>query len=635
MKFNLILSLTIAVNTVIAATLPAKSLPPKRPIDNANTIPTSNAASTSTKVIIPWKSECPIETMESPEQENCDERNGYYIQGAPMDEEGHCDFKYACFLPSDAEKILPDAIKAQDPSECIEIEGHYYCSADLNNFSCENCTFSQFTQMVYETFGEKFHYENIDATQITTPIELPTNTAEKIKCAKRINLANEGTECRGRSGHFIKMSFYPDCDNDYYACFLKNNRKISNNGVAAQNLSECITINGYEYCSVDYTNISCSEGKECTFPELIQEISNTFGNYFSYEKSATTSTEAVSIPEREYCELGNYQYYSEEDNCERRGGKFVYGAPVADDGKCDYKYACFLPSGNARLFPDAFKAEDSSECIDIDGDVYCSADLNNIECPDCTFSQFVERVKDVLDYEFNYDAFDVSKITEPIVLPKDVTPQNVECLQRKPLPDEPYEACRRVDGVLFNMEFHPDCETTYYACFIPRNEESEITALRAQDLSECVTIRRYGHSNVYCAVDYYGGVTCPEGNCSFTSFVQEMSRIYGDYFDYEPYIPDEITDYAENYINDYFEEYYEDYTDAATDYVDVRTTKTIPPNIKPLPTTTTKTVPPNIKPLTITTTTTRTIPNCIPVTVTEKVQEVMTVTVKETVTVTV
>jgi len=541
MKFYLLLSLAIAVNTAVS------------------------------KTVLPWKEECYMSDIETDEQSDCSERNGYYYQSAPINEEGDCPTKYACFLPSGAKKILPDAIKAQDPSECIEIGGRYYCSADLNNIPCENCTFPEFVQKAYETFGGRFQYEEIDVSKVKTPIELPTDTAEKIKCAKQESIDGK---CRDRGGYYLNMSFYPDCDKDYYACFLPNNKKILKNSIAAKNLSECIIIDDEEYCSIDYTNISCPEGKECTYPELLKEISNIFGDYFSYEKSSTTSTEAVSNPEKEFCYVRNYQYYSEERNCDDRDGVYAHGSVLNDDGKCDYKYACFLPSGVTRLFPDAFKAEDPSECIDINGDVYCSADLNNIECPDCTFPQFVERVKEVLDQEFYYKAVDVSEVTESIVLPKDVIPQNVECAKRKPLPEKPYRACRNVGGELFNMEFHPDCEKTYYACFIPRDGVPKKTAIKAKYLSECITITVIGHPNVYCAVDYYDGVTCPEGKetCTFTEYVQEMSRIYGDYFDYAPYIPkdnedytDAVTDYIED-NSDIVTDYAEDYTDVVIDY---------------------------------------------------------------------
>jgi len=503
MKFELLLSLAIAANTAV------------------------------TKTVLPWKEECYMLDMITPEHENCIERNGYYFQGAPIDEEGHCPTKYACFLPSGAKKILPDAIKAQDPSECIEIRGRYYCSADLNNIPCENCTFPEFVQKAYETFGGRFEYEEIDVSKVKTPIELPTNTTEKIRCSKQESIDRK---CRDREGYYLHMSFYPDCDKDYYACFLPNNRKILKNAVAAKNLSECIIIDGEEYCSIDYTNISCPKGKKCTFPKLVKEISNTFGDYFSYKKSTKRSKKAISIPEREFCSVRNYQYSSEESNCDNRDGQFIYGATLNDDGECNTNYACFLPSGNARFFPGAFKAKDSSECINLYGYNYCSADLNNIECPDCTFPQFVKKVKDVIDEDFNYGEVDDS---EPAVIPKDEDTQNVECIQRKSLPEEPYEACRRVDGEFFNMEFHPDCEKTYYACFIPQDSEPEKTAIKAKDLSECITITIYGHQNVYCAVDYYDGVTCPEGKetCTFTEYVQEMSRIFGDYFDNKPYDP--------------------------------------------------------------------------------------------------
>jgi len=178
MKLNLLLSLgVVAVNAVVG------------------------------KVIIPWKSECEIEAEETPEQTDCSDRNGYFIHGAPIDGEGQCSYKYACFLPSGAKKIFPFAIKAQDPSECIELRGKYYCSADLNNIPCENCTFSQFVYTVYETFGRKFDYEDIDVSKIKTPIELPTETDEKIKCVKEGTYNDEEIICKKRDGLFFQNEF--------------------------------------------------------------------------------------------------------------------------------------------------------------------------------------------------------------------------------------------------------------------------------------------------------------------------------------------------------------------------------------------------------------------------------------------
>jgi len=549
MNLNLLLFLGTVVNIVVGATLPSQYLQFTKSI--TNTVSSLYASPTSPNVLTPRQWGCGFWADDPSRNEgnNCFERNGRYINGISA----NCEHKYVCFLPSGEKKIFPFAIKAQDPSECIEIEGKYYCSADLSNIECPDCTFTQFVQKVDSTIGGHFFtYKNIDVTQITTPIELPTDTDEKIKCLKdNTFIGSRERDCTNRKGYYINMSFYPDCDEEYYACLLPNNRKISKNGVVARNLSECITIANdpmrffapltAKYCSVDSTNISCSEGKECTFTELLQEIGNTYGDYFPYEKSNSTSIEPVTIPQKEFCNKNDGTYYLQERNCETRNGVIIKGYPVDDDGICDIKYACFLPSGNARLFPDAFKAQDPSECIIINGRNYCSVDLNNIECPDCTFTQFTEKVKDIFDY--NFENVDMTKLTEPILLPKDVPSKNIECINRYPsVPQIPYNTCKEIDGIFFSMEFYPDCEKTYYTCFIPQYREPEESAIKAQDPSECITIA----STVYCAADYYDGVTCPEGkdDCTFTEYVQEMARIYGDYFDYEPYIPEVTTEIA-------------------------------------------------------------------------------------------
>jgi len=156
----------------------------------------------------------------------------------------------------------------------------------------------------------------------------------------------------------------------------------------------------------------------------------------------------------------------------------------------------------------------------------------------------------------------MTNITEPILLPKDVPSKNVECIIRKPAPEIPNNACREVDGMFFNIEFYPDCEKTYYTCFIPQNIEPEENAIKAQDLSECIVIS--GTNTIYCAADYYDGVTCPEGkeNCTFTEYVQEMARIFGDYFNYEPYILEDtseiITEITTDFITDFTTDSLED-----------------------------------------------------------------------------
>jgi len=282
MKLNLLLSLgVVAVNAVVG------------------------------NVIIPWEMEwemewemvCEMDAVETIEQTSCSERRGYIIDDVLIDKEGECSYKYACFLPSGAKHIFPFAIKAQDPSECIEIEGQYYCSADINNIPCENCTFSQFVSTVYETFGERFEYEDIDVSKIKTPIKLPTDTTdEKVKCVKYNIYSDEEIICERNYGLYMRASFYPDCDHDYYACFLPNGEKVTDNGIEAQNLSECITIDGVKYCSIDFTNVSCPKGKECTFTEYVQEFRHVFGSYFYSTDGVTYYTEEQTDAVEDYPE---------------------------------------------------------------------------------------------------------------------------------------------------------------------------------------------------------------------------------------------------------------------------------------------------------------------------------------------
>jgi len=315
MKLNLLLSLRIAVNIVVGQILPHTPFV-------TNTASSLNASPTPTNVVIPKTPNCNFEGFRlTREAESCSNRNGYYAIGYAMD----CNSYYACFLPSGEKKIFPFAIKAQDPSECIYTRGEYYCSADLTNVECPDCTFTEFVQKVDDLIGYNFGYKTIDVTNISTPIELPTETSDKIECVYGSSLSLRDLDCEIiRRGYLINMSLYPNCDDIYYACLLPNNRKISKYGVAAQNLTECITI--YDdpimdifqvdppvYCSVGYTNIPCPEGKkECSFTELLQEFSNIFGDYFIYEKSNTTSTEAVTIPEKEFCGVLVNTFYRKE-----------------------------------------------------------------------------------------------------------------------------------------------------------------------------------------------------------------------------------------------------------------------------------------------------------------------------------
>jgi len=143
MKLNLLLFLGIVVNIIIGATLLSQYLPFTKSV--TNTVSSINASPTSTNILFPRQHICGAwAAIETNNSTNCYERNDYYFRGDSKD----CTPYYACFLPSGEKRIFPYAIKAQDPSECIEMRGQYYCSVDLNNVECPNCTFTQFIEKI-------------------------------------------------------------------------------------------------------------------------------------------------------------------------------------------------------------------------------------------------------------------------------------------------------------------------------------------------------------------------------------------------------------------------------------------------------------------------------------------------------
>eukprot|EP00833_Pecoramyces_ruminatium_P007197 jgi/Orpsp1_1/1181229/evm.model.c7180000076374.1 len=513
----------------------------------------------STKVVIPWRGECPIAAEETPEQTDCNERDGFFMFGAPMDEEGNCEYRYACFLPTGATKIFPNAILAKDPSECIKIKGNYYCSADLNNYDCPDCTFPQFVQKVYESFGERFDYEDIDLNEVTTPITVPTETSENIKCATRKSYGTEGRNCEIRDGLFLNEAFYPDCDKKRFACFLPEGKKITKNAVAAQNPSECIVIDGKTYCSIDYTNISCPEGKEtCTFSELLQEISGIYGDYFSYEapsnppKTVTPTPSAhpnrPQVINTDFCSVSNYEYefYKPLQDCDDRDGKFIYGAPVDDDGNCVKLYACFLPEGTENLHSGAMKAQNSSECIIMNDERYCAADLNNFDCPDCTFTQFVEKVYVNLGEE-NFSYEEDSSLSPSTTVTTNSTPTSQkstkvvipwrgECPIAAEETPEQTDCSERNGFFMFGAPLDEEGNCEYrYACFLPTGATKIFpNAYLAKDPSECIKIK----GKYYCSADL-NNYDCPD--CTFPQFVQKVYESFGERFNYEDIDLNEVT----------------------------------------------------------------------------------------------
>ena len=83
--------------------------------------------------------------------------------------------------------------------------------------------------------------------------------------------------------------------------------------------------------------------------------------------------------------------------------------------------------------------------------MFRSADLNNIECPDCTFPQFVKKVNHVINITDSImkQLMFLKLQKKPIVLPKDITPQNVQCVHSKPYPKDPLSVCWGINGVFF------------------------------------------------------------------------------------------------------------------------------------------------------------------------------------------
>jgi len=238
---------------------------------------------------------CTHSAIVKPSQKSCHERDAYYIN---YYFNNGCSNVNACLIPIDNNKIFPESYKAENPSECIVINGETYCAADLvENISCENCTFPEFISELKKIMGEDLQYEFSNNLNFTVPQNVIN---EKIQCANAQYLNEEYEKCRLSYGYYIQHEFYPDCDKAYYACFYEKTENIINivpNVIISEDRSKCLVKksednNEFSYCAVGYSNIPC-EG--CTFSEYIIKASEVFGDYLEKEVGTKKEYDTAKI----------------------------------------------------------------------------------------------------------------------------------------------------------------------------------------------------------------------------------------------------------------------------------------------------------------------------------------------------
>eukprot|EP00833_Pecoramyces_ruminatium_P008957 jgi/Orpsp1_1/1182989/evm.model.c7180000083392.1 len=288
-----------------------KTLPVPVPITTTTTITSKVIPSSTAANVVPWKEQCMGPDMEFEEQTLCGEKDGYIIHAYMKDYD--CDLKYACFLKPNTtpnENVIP--IKAKNPTECIKIRGEYYCSADLNNMDCPDCSFPEFVQKVSSVIGRFFKYEFVNEND-----DVPFQNEDSVE-----------------------------------------------------------------------TSTAIPEPKSTK--TLPVPITTTITTTSKTSKVIPSSTATNVVPWKEQC-MGPDMEFEEQTLCGEKDGYIIHA--YMKDYDCDLKYACFLKPNttpNENVIP--IKAKNPTECIKIRGEYYCSADLNNMDCPDCSFPEFVQKV---------------------------------------------------------------------------------------------------------------------------------------------------------------------------------------------------------------------------------------------------
>jgi len=196
---------------------------------------------------------------------------------------------------------------------------------------------------------------------------------------------------------------------------------------------------------------------------------------------------------------------------------------------CSSVKACLIPASNNKIFPESYKAKNPSECIVINSETYCAADLvESLPCENCTFPKLIEEIKKIMGDEFQYEFSKDSNIT----VPPDVINEKIQCAINQPLNND-YEKCSLSDGYFIHHEFHPDCDKTFYACFYEKTENIDGVdpkVIISEDKSKCLVKKEEQDVYTYCAVGY-SNISC-EG-CDFSAFTKKAKEIFDDYLEKE------------------------------------------------------------------------------------------------------
>jgi len=425
-----------------------------------------------------------------------------------------------------------------------------------------------------------------ESNEVTEAVEIPTSDdyilepedldkSDRVTCPVQAVVTRRQQECWNRGGkyHFISYDrgYNYGCDR-YDACFLpERSLLVSSNGVVAKDGSECIIMldDRYNsepvlYCAVDITNIPCID---CTFTEYVKRIQKVFGEEFLYYNidinkynkpvdlpvidpfiSPMVLINTSAISKERICEKDVNNPSPKEVLCKKRNGyyvEFAYSQPNCNK----YDTACFLPSGTDEPLFNAIIATNAKECIEIEGNYYCAADLNTFRCIEgltCNFTDLVNSIHNTYGDLFKFNFVDPTNITEEIIVPKQSEsailkefnyifgPSYISkyCNSRY-IDSEQEDQCLKRNGVYFSKSLKEGSDCIYHsACFLPEGStEVNSDGVIAKDSSECVLFSRKlseFNNSLYCAVESTN-ITCPDGmECSFTELLNQIEEDLGN-----------------------------------------------------------------------------------------------------------
>jgi len=211
----------------------------------------------------------------------------------------------------------------------------------------------------------------------------------------------EQTNCGIREGNYITIYTDNGCSSHSLCLIPTGNNQIFPESYKAKKFSECIEIEDIAYCAADLvSNIPC---EQCSFPKLMNKLKEISEGEFNFEFSKNTK---VKIPpaelgnEKIQCVIDIRYIIDEYEKCQFSDGIFIQHEFYPN---CEQSYyACFYlqnRTNNEDVDPNVIVEKDKSNCLKGDGLTYCGVGYTNIDCKNCSFTEFTKKAKEIFgDY---------------------------------------------------------------------------------------------------------------------------------------------------------------------------------------------------------------------------------------------